>query len=489
MQCTETQQKSTFNTRLLIQVGTLVLLSMLSALLINSLPEWLISTEGLLTAGVSVLFVSVLFLLSVSASRYASGNLLKSALFVWAFLLILETVFNSTGGDTESAMAGEFSVAVYGEVTVWIVVFLVLAFFLFSHPHWIRSIFDSHYKWLAAFGLLCTASATFSPRPMFSIGWAFVLWLVILVLWMCSILVRGVHDIVAFVRVTLWACCVLGIVQVYRVVLDPSAFLEGGRLGQNETTLSVVAGIVLVLSFTLRSVGTPILSIIIGFSATVVMLLAGGKAGIIGSVISLILFFLIKKQFGSALLSVAAIVIFGFALLSVVHPLKSYVDSYAEEGQAEHLTGRTDLWVAAMPVVRQSPILGHGYMASKFVTTEVEGVRWDASHLHNSFLDVLYNNGVVGLVLILYMHAVIILNLLRVIRYHEISHKLYEVGVAFFAVYINLLINSFFNAIIGGRPSILFMIFLALFALSDPLRRELTKENGLFSGPSPECSH
>jgi len=37
-----------------------------------------------------------------------------------------------------------------------------------------------------------------------------------------------------------------------------------------------------------------------------------------------------------------------------------------------------------------------------------EGVRWEASHLHNAFLDVLYNNGLVGLVLILSMHAIII---------------------------------------------------------------------------------
>ena len=205
------------------------------------------------------------------------------------------------------------------------------------------------------------------------------------------------------------------------------------------------------------------------------MLLAGGKAGIVGGVLSVMLFFLLKKKVGSALLSIVAIVVLGFVLLSVVAPLRGYVDSYAEEGQADNLTGRTDLWVAAIPLIRQSPIFGQGYMASKFVSLEVEGVRWDASHLHNSFLEVLYNNGIVGLVLILFMHAAIIKNLLHVIRQPGAPRELYEIAVGFLAVYANLLINSFFNATIGGRPSTLFMIFLALFVLSESLRKGLPK--------------
>jgi O-antigen ligase len=204
------------------------------------------------------------------------------------------------------------------------------------------------------------------------------------------------------------------------------------------------------------------------------MLLSGGKAGIVSSVLSMIFYFILKKKIGSALLSLAAIVFLGFVLLSVVAPLRGYVDSYAEEGQAENLTGRTDLWVAAIPIIRQSPILGHGYMASKFVTSNVEGVRWEAAHLHNSILEVLYNNGIVGLVLALSMHAIIIKNLLRVIRQPGAPRELYEIAVGFLAVYANLLINSFFNATIGGRPSTLFMIFLALFVLSENLRKSLT---------------
>jgi O-antigen ligase len=255
---------------------------------------------------------------------------------------------------------------------------------------------------------------------------------------------------------------------VYGAFADPSTNFQGGRLGESATTLSVVAGLVLVLSYTL-GLNIPVLSVV-SVAAAVVMLLAAGKAGIVGSVLSLMLYFLLKKKVGSALLSLVAIVVLGFGLLSVVAPLRDYVDSYVEGGQAENLTGRTDLWVAAIPVVRQSPILGNGYMASRFVKLQTEGVRWEASHLHNGFLEVLYNNGIVGLIFVLYMHVIVIKNLLRVIRQPGVPRELYEIAVGFLAVYANLLINSFFNATIGGRPSTLFMIFLALFVLSDRLR-------------------
>ena len=101
-----------------------------------------------------------------------------------------------------------------------------------------------------------------------------------------------------------------------------------------------------------------------------------------------------------------------------------------------------------------------------------------------AFLEVLYNNGIVGLVLILFMHAAIIKNLLRVVRQPGAPHELYEIAVGFLAVYANLLINSFFNATIGGRPSTLFMIFLALFVLSGNLREGLTRSSACHTQPN-----
>jgi O-antigen ligase len=448
----------------------LSLLSVTTVLFLALLPEALISWDGVRIICAVFVFLLALSFISCSARPTDPRTLLNSALFIWVYLLLVPEVFDRSGGDADSALAGQFSVGVYGEVITWILILLVL-FLLFSrNHHWLRSLFSGHYRWLTAFGLLCAVSTIYSPRPMFSIGWSLGLWLVILVLRICVSLIRDADELLAFVRVTFWTCSIIILAEVCKALTSPLLSSEGGRFGESPTSLSVMAGLVVVLSLVIRSSGNPGIAFIFGGTAFIVMLLAAGKAGIIGSVLSLVLFFLLKKKVGSALLSLGAVVMFGFVLLSFVTPLKIYVDSYANEDQVENLTGRTDLWAAAMPIILQKPILGQGYMASKFVALQIQGVRWEASHMHNGFLEVLYNNGLVGLILILGMQVIVVRNIFFVIK-QRASGTIHEIAIAFLALYANLLINSFFNASIGGRPSALFMIFLALFALSANLRR------------------
>jgi O-antigen ligase len=181
-----------------------------------------------------------------------------------------------------------------------------------------------------------------------------------------------------------------------------------------------------------------------------------------------------KKKIGSAVALLSGMACLGIALFMLT-PLGSYFDTYAEEGGAETLSGRTDLWDGALPLIRQHVILGHGYLTSRFAAQQMEGVHWEADHMHNAFLDVLYNNGLIGLGLVLILHAVIIRNLLHVIKYPGASRELYDVAAGSLALYLNLLISAFCNSTIGGRPSTLFMLFLALFVASESLRTELTK--------------
>lgn len=388
------------------------------------------------------------------------------------------------GGDADSAFEGQFSVAVYGEIGLWILVFVVLLVLSLKHPNHLVHIFSGQFKWLSIFGLFCLLSAGYSSRPLFSVAWAFKLCLVIWVLGMCSGLIRDNRDFLTFVRATFWACIVLVFASIWNGFSISATGFDGGRLGDSPTSLSVIAGLVLILSFTLRFAATPgwrVVCNITSVTALTVMILAGGKAGIVGGFLSVILFFSIKRKFGSAIVLLAGMVGAGSVILLFSGSSLSYFSGYAESGQVDTFTGRTDLWVAALPAIRQSLILGHGFMASKFVSIQLEGVAWEASHLHNAFLDVLYNNGLVGLVLILFMHAMIVTNLLRVIRSVSTEGELYEVSVGLLALYTNLVINSLFNATIGGRPSALFMMFLAVFALAERLGQRLKQ-------PSPYCA-
>jgi O-antigen ligase len=118
----------------------------------------------------------------------------------------------------------------------------------------------------------------------------------------------------------------------------------------------------------------------------------------------------------------------------------------------------------------QHPIVGHGYLASRFVAQEVEMPWTEAGHMHNGFLEALYNNGLVGLLILVGIHFVIVKNLWRALKDapNRSSHLL---AVGSSAIYINLLVNGLFNASFGGRASTPFMLLLGLVVVSEVLRR------------------
>jgi len=64
--------------------------------------------------------------------------------------------------------------------------------------------------------------------------------------------------------------------------------------------------------------------------------------------------------------------------------------------QAGTVTGRSDVWAAGWQLIKQRMLLGRGFMSSGFLAYKIS-VSWQPGHLHNGFLEVLYNNGLVGL--------------------------------------------------------------------------------------------
>ncbi len=436
-------------------------------------PELLASWVAARVLEVSATLVLILSVVLSTSARFDPTTLtFRLALVLWFFLLISEEIFDRAGG---TEIEGQSSVVAYGEISVWIVVLIVLIVLLIRNSGYLRRIFLGQSKWLFCFAGFCMLSALYSPQPRFSAVWALKLNLVITVLATCSGLVRREADLVAFVKTTFWACSCL---MLYGTFADLSSWYAEGRLGESPTSLAVVAGVVLVLSFPLRSLGNGgVWPLLFRFAASLVMILTVGKAGIAGGIFSVSLFFLLKRKLGSAIGLLGVFVGLAVLLLLLSTPLNNYAGDYLKNDQADNLSGRTDLWAAALPLIRESPLLGHGYMASKFISLQIQHVGWEAGHLHNAFLDVLYNNGIVGFLLVLCINFSVVRNLLRGLKHPETSRRQFEISVAFLAIYSNLLINSFFNAIIGGRPSALFMIFLAVYMFSELLRTTLTQSD------------
>jgi O-antigen ligase len=122
-----------------------------------------------------------------------------------------------------------------------------------------------------------------------------------------------------------------------------------------------------------------------------------------------------------------------------------------------------------MPTIRQKPILGHGYLSSEFVEFQVNAVEWAAPHLHNGFLEAVYNNGVPGLGVIVVICFIIPRNLYRVLRAASSTDPIYRIAAGCLALYAFLLINGFFNSSFGGKATAPFMLLLSLVVVSNKL--------------------
>jgi len=90
--------------------------------------------------------------------------------------------------------------------------------------------------------------------------------------------------------------------------------------------------------------------------------------------------------------------------------------------------------------------------------------------MHNSFLETVYNNGLVGLWLVLMINFVIVRNLWRTVC-DSVSPELRYLAVGALAAYINLLINAMCNATFGGRPDANYLMLIAMVVISTQLLR------------------
>ena len=423
--------------------------------------------ESLRVMGVGIILLSIF---------HFSAERLKPAFVIWWLVLVSECIFFREGDvySNADAFQGTFPTAAYGEVVGWILCFLaVLVCSARVRGYFIR-LFSGDYKWLTLFALLCVGSSIYAPRTMLALVWSFKLTLAVLAIVLCSTQIHDFRDTVSFLRFTFWGYVIIVLQPVVIAMMRGALFDEEGRMSTivSPNALSPNAGVVLLLALTLfskrKGEGLYKSAILLGIVACVVMILAGSKTGILAGIFAGGLFYCVCRRFGSGLGYIAATAVL-IGMLALTTPLGSYFHTYSEGAGADTFSGRTLLWSAVMPAIRQKPILGHGYMSSEFVAFQVNAVGWAAPHLHNGFLEALYNNGVPGLLVILAICIVIPRNLYRVLRRAPSTDPIYRIGAGCLALYAFLLINGLFNSSFGGKATAPFMVLLALVVVSNKL--------------------
>jgi O-antigen ligase len=423
--------------------------------------------------GCAIFFTALCLARPLSGGAFAGEReaSLVTALVIWVFLMVSEAIF-SHHQTTASAAQGHVDSSAVFQAVSWILSFFALALISFSRPAYLRRLFAGPLKWASIFAIVAVLSCPLSLKPLYSAALAFKLCVIVLTLCAIGEAIENETGIFRLFAGLFLGTLVVLAMETIPAILDIENF--NGRLPM--IGLSGTSGVLLllcVLFFFLKRNLFFFLLMCGGYSL-VVMMVAGNKGGMVASFVSLMMFFFLLKRPALALAAS-----FGFAvvlLLAIAFtPLGKVLQRYTEQGDASTLTGRTNLWDATWPNMREHPIMGKGYRASRFLSEEVPGAFQDAGNMHNSFLEALYNNGLAGLISIVVMNVLIVINLSAVILRRPTLHMRYYAAAAF-ALYIHLLVWGLVAVTFGGAPDNRFMTFLALLLISMFLRGQSDKK-------------
>ncbi len=440
----------------------------------------LVSEQLVTDEAIRVIVVAgAFFLASAMAVAYSRARGEKPKWFVytiWALLLVSDDVFSYVN-DAGTTYTSQFAIATYAQAALWLLAGVGLLVFLLGNAGVLKGIFTGPYRVISALAVVCLCSVVLSPQVSFSTAWAFKLVLTVTLLHVCFRQMDGMDDITAFLLASAAAYLfIVGAPAIRSLLPDPNSDYGANefetRLREGPTGISAAAGTLAMLGLTLYNPKRKWM-MAVAVAGLAVMIIAGGKAGIASGFIAGIVFFMQQKRFGAVLGFVGGMI--GILILALLFtPLSSYMVAYTSSGQATSLTGRTELWSFVWPTVRNNLLLGHGYVASRFVSVLMPDTPFKAGHMHNGFLETLYNNGLVGLGLMLSFHFYLVRNLWRALK-SDLPPATYRLAIGCLALYVNLFLNGMFNATFGGRVGPAYMMMIAVFMLSVRVAQEAEK--------------
>lgn len=173
----------------------------------------------------------------------------------------------------------------------------------------------------------------------------------------------------------------------------------------------------------------PLTCLAIGMLAFAVLIMSKSGTALLILVIGMILYmfmqFIMRIRSSSAKMIVIS---FMLAFIFMLVPLQQYLDEILVlAGRDPTLTGRTEIWSEVWSLIQARPWTGYGnnfWAIDGNLRNEIWiTLQWAAPHAHNTFLDIWFQTGIIGICLFAF---IIIMSFYQTIRLLFSKHSPYE---------------------------------------------------------------
>jgi O-antigen ligase/polysaccharide polymerase Wzy-like membrane protein len=136
------------------------------------------------------------------------------------------------------------------------------------------------------------------------------------------------------------------------------------------------------------------------------LMLAQYRTGYIATTVAVVLLLLLRRKWnlaGLLLLASIAVLVWKPSLITAAEP---YVLRGQTATEAHELTGRVTWWEAALPVWKESPLIGRGLLTASRYEVFARLGQFTTAGLHSTWIEALVGTGVIGLVLLVLAYLV-----------------------------------------------------------------------------------
>ncbi|MFZ6690795.1 O-antigen ligase family protein [Undibacterium sp. SXout20W] len=360
--------------------------------------------------------------MKIPASDLQQTDMPASQVFVIKLMVVLFVVFSLLPYGISWDYTGTSALTMEGSITTkleWGGLISVAAYILYQHWHITRRDLRALNPFLVAVLIWCLLSSMWSPLPGVTFKRAIQLYGIVMIGLSIQMAPKPLHVLIRGMLFTLM--CIL-VLSAFMAIATPSIGIDyelggawRGALSQ-KNELGQVAAIAILLWQVLaciEKIDIRLFLVGILFSFFLLVMSKSSTSMIITISTSLIFHALRKRRIQSdysisrILLSILCVVIIG---LYVFYMQESRFPTWPELsspiahifGKGSDLTGRTDIWELVWLEIRKHWVMGLGYGAfwlgpdslSQFV---ISALHWIPLQSHNGYMDILNEQGIIGL--------------------------------------------------------------------------------------------